>query len=76
MNVPCFTIGSWYDFMNQGSIASFRGRQHNGGENSPRQQLIIGPWLHGRLNKGNHVGELVYPENAILAGTRTHDSVV
>ena len=66
MSVPCFTIGSWYDFMNQGSIASFRGRQHNGGENSRgRQQLIIGPWLHGRLNKGNHVGELVYPENAI-----------
>jgi predicted acyl esterase len=27
MNVPCFTIGSWYDFMNQGSIDSFRGRQ-------------------------------------------------
>ncbi|MCA8995180.1 MAG: CocE/NonD family hydrolase [Planctomycetaceae bacterium] len=26
MNVPCFTIGSWYDFMNQGSIASFQGR--------------------------------------------------
>ena len=24
MNVPCFTIGSWYDFMCQGSVASFR----------------------------------------------------
>ena len=65
MNVPCFTIGSWYDFMNQGSIASFQGRQHQGGPKSRgRQQLIVGPWLHGRLNKGNHVGELVYPENA------------
>ncbi|MGE0759627.1 MAG: CocE/NonD family hydrolase, partial [Pirellulaceae bacterium] len=54
MNVPCFTIGSWYDFMNQGSIASFVGRQHQGGPNSRgRQQLIIGPWLHGRLNKGS-----------------------
>ncbi|MFO1094670.1 MAG: CocE/NonD family hydrolase [Planctomycetaceae bacterium] len=31
MNVPCFTIGSWYDFMNQGSIDSFLGRQHRGG---------------------------------------------
>jgi putative CocE/NonD family hydrolase len=28
------------------------------------QQLLIGPWLHGRLNKTNKVGELVYPENA------------
>lgn len=66
MNVPCFTIGSWYDFMNQGSIASFQGRQHRGGANSrEQQQLVIGPWLHGRLNKGNRVGDLVYPENAI-----------
>lgn len=66
MNVPCFTIGSWFDFMNQGSIASFVGRQHSGGPNSRgKQQLVIGPWLHGRLNKGNKVGELVFPENAI-----------
>lgn len=65
MNVPCFTIGSWYDFMNQGSIASFQGRQQQGGPNSRgKQQLIIGPWLHGRLNKGNRVGDLVYPESA------------
>jgi predicted acyl esterase len=65
MNVPCFTIGSWYDFMNQGSIDSFIGRQHKGGPNSRgKQQLAIGPWLHGRLNKTNKVGDLVYPENA------------
>ncbi|QDT32611.1 CocE/NonD family hydrolase [Thalassoglobus polymorphus] len=65
MNVPCFTIGSWYDFMNQGSIASFQGRQAKGGPNSKgQQQLLIGPWLHGRTNKGNRVGELTYPENA------------
>ncbi len=65
MNVPCFTIGSWYDFMNQGSIASFQGRTQHGGPNSrPHQQLIIGPWLHGRLNKGTKVGELTYPESA------------
>lgn len=65
MNVPCFTIGSWYDFMNQGSIASFQGRQHKGGPNSRgSQQLIIGPWLHGRLNKGTKVGDLTYPDNA------------
>jgi predicted acyl esterase len=65
MNVPCFTIGSWYDFMNQGSIASFIGRQYAGGPNSRgQQQLVIGPWLHGRLNKGNRVGDLKYPANA------------
>ena len=66
MNVPCMTIGSWYDFMNQGSIASYIGRQHQGGDKSRgEQQLVIGPWLHGRLNKGNRVGELTYPENAV-----------
>lgn len=66
MNVPCFTIGSWYDFMNQGSIASYEGRQTQGGPNSRgKQQLVIGPWLHGRLNKGNRVGDLVYPDNAV-----------
>ncbi len=65
MNVPCFTIGSWYDFMNQGSVASFVGRQHHGGEHSRgQQQLLIGPWLHGRTNKGSRVGELTYPDNA------------
>lgn len=65
MNVPCFTVGSWYDFMNQGSIASFQGRQHKGGPKSRgTQMLLIGPWLHGRLNKGNRVGDLVYPEKA------------
>lgn len=65
MNVPCFTIGSWYDFMNQGSIASFQGRNEKGGPNSRgKQQLVIGPWLHGRLNKGIKNGELTYPANA------------
>ena len=67
MNVPCFTIGSWYDFMNQGSIGSFQGRQHKGGQQSRgAQQLLVGPWLHGRRNKGNKVAELAYPENAAL----------
>lgn len=65
MNVPCFTVGSWYDFMCQGSVESFIGRQHRGGARSRgAQQLLVGPWLHGRFNKQNKVGELEYPENA------------
>ena len=67
MNVPCFTIGSWYDFMSVGSIQSFSGRQHRGGSNSRgQQQLILGPWLHGGYPKSNRIGELVYPENAFF----------
>ncbi len=67
MNVPCFTIGSWYDFMNVGSIDSYVGRQHHGGPSSRgRQQLRIGPWLHGGyLGKNSaKVNELTYPENS------------
>jgi predicted acyl esterase len=68
MNVPCFTIGSWYDFMCIGSIDSYIGRQHRGGPHSRgSQQLLIGPWLHGRNKETNKTGELTYPENAKFA---------
>lgn len=68
MNVPCFTVGSWYDFMCVGSIDSFIGRQHRGGPNSRgTQQLLIGPWLHGRFKETNVANEMTYPENAKFA---------
>jgi predicted acyl esterase len=69
MNVPCFTIGSWYDYMNVGSIESYIGRQHHGGPNSRgKQQLVIGPWLHGGGTKASpEVGELVYPAHSTFA---------
>jgi predicted acyl esterase len=67
MNLPCFTIGSWFDFMNQGSIASFQGRQFQGGPNSRGQQwLIIGPWLHGGYPKSNRIGDLEFPQSAFF----------
>ncbi len=65
MNVPCFTVGSWFDFMCVGSIESYIGRQHRAGPQSRGQQkLLIGPWLHGRFNKTNKVAEMTFPENA------------
>lgn len=65
MNVPCFTVGSWFDFMCVGSIDSYIARQHKGGERSlGRQQLLIGPWLHGRFKDINKAGEMTFPENA------------
>ena len=68
MNVPCFTIGSWYDFMCVGSVDSYIGRQHRGGVNSRgTQQLLLGPWLHGRFKETNKTGELTYPESAKFA---------
>ena len=65
MNVPCFTVGSWYDFMCVGSVDSYVGRQHRGGAKSRgTQQLLIGPWLHGRFKESNKSNEMIYPENA------------
>jgi predicted acyl esterase len=66
MNVPCFTLGSWYDYMNVGSIESYIGRQHHGGPKSRgKQQLLIGPWLHGSSHRPNtEVGDLTYPANS------------
>lgn len=67
MNVPCFSLGSWYDFMCVGSIQSFVGRQHRGGPKSQhQQQLLIGPWLHGGLPKSNKIGDLTFPQNAFF----------
>lgn len=64
MNVPCFTLGSWFDFMCIGSVDSFVARQHHAGPSSRgKQQLLIGPWLHGGP-KDNRVAELLFPENA------------
>jgi predicted acyl esterase len=68
MNVPCFTVGSWFDFMCVGSVDSYVGRQHRGGPNSRgRQQLLIGPWLHGRFKETNRAGQLIFPEHAKFA---------
>lgn len=68
MDVPCFTVGSWFDFMNVGSIESYIGRQHRGGPNSTgKQQLLIGPWLHGRYKDINKSNEMTFPENAKFA---------
>lgn len=65
MDVPCFTVASWFDDpKGDSSIRSFIGRQHRGGARSRgKQKLIIGPWPHGG-GKGNVVGDLKYPANA------------
>jgi len=68
MGVPCFTVGSWFDFMCVGSVESYIGRQHPGGPGSRgKQQLRIGPWLHGRFKETNKAGEMTFPENAKFA---------
>ena len=71
MNVPCFTIASWFDDpKGDSSIRSYIGRQHQGGPKSRgTQKMIIGPWPHGG-GKGNAVGALKYPPNARVSVER------
>jgi len=62
MAAPTFMIGSWFDRVSTGVVATFQGRNkaHPG-----RQQLILGPWPHGRYNKNaTRVGELEFPEHS------------
>ena len=56
MNVPCFTIGSWYDFMCVGSVESFIGRQHRGGPNSRANAATPDRPLAARRHQGNRPG--------------------
>ena len=64
MNVPSCSVGSWFDFMCQGSAASFVGRQRLGGPASRGSQtMVIGPWLHGGP-KETSIGELELPPQA------------
>ena len=62
MSAPTFMIGSWFDRVSTGVVATFQGRSkaHPGS-----QQLILGPWTHGRYNKDSvKVGELEFPEHS------------
>ncbi|MCB1020185.1 MAG: CocE/NonD family hydrolase, partial [Acidobacteria bacterium] len=62
MSAPSFLIGSWFDRVNLGVVATWEGRHkaHPG-----KQQLILGPWVHGRYNKDTlEVGELTFPEQS------------
>jgi len=62
MSAPSFLIGSWFDHVTAGVVATFQGRR---GAHPGRQQLILGPWTHGRYNKDTgKVGELQFPEHS------------
>ena len=56
MNVPCFTVGSWYDFMCVGSVESFIGRQHKGGPELARQAATPDRPLAARPVQGDEQG--------------------
>eukprot|EP01052_Picozoa_sp_SAG31_P037819 SAG31_NODE_4946_length_2843_cov_1.656341_2_plen_441_part_00 len=81
-DTPCLTIGSWFDFMCQGSIATYVGKKHLGAKSSRESQtLICGPWLHGgsggelTVDGTLKVRELDFPPQAAfpyMGGMRAH----
>jgi predicted acyl esterase len=61
MTVPAVHVGGWFDTFSLGTITSFVGRQHDGGEGARgKQVLVMGPWAHGGYRNGGKVGELVF----------------
>jgi hypothetical protein len=67
MSAPSFLVGSWFDRVNLGVVDTWIGRRkaHPG-----KQQLILGPWVHGRYNKDTlEVGQLAFPEQSKFSVT-------
>jgi len=69
VNVPAFFIGGWHDIFCEGTVNSFLGLHANGVSGAHgNQKLLMGPYTH--MDWGQEIGELVFPENAVLSTTQ------
>jgi putative CocE/NonD family hydrolase len=58
LNVAALNIGGWYDIFLKGTIDNFTGMRAIGPAAArDRQRLLIGPWNHGGLARGNPIGD-------------------
>jgi hypothetical protein len=58
LNVAALNIGGWYDIFLKGTIDNFTGMRATGpAAVRDRQRLLIGPWNHGGLARGNPIGD-------------------
>jgi uncharacterized protein len=74
MSAPSFLVGSWFDRVSMGVVETFQGRQK---EHPGRQQMILGPWVHGRYNKDSGRGRRAdVPGYFQVFGRRAPDEVV
>ncbi len=66
LDLPCFTVGGWYDLMLQGNIAIFSGLRARSRtpESRAAQRLLIGPWTHGQFVP--QAGELNFGPQAAI----------
>ncbi|MGI8855820.1 MAG: CocE/NonD family hydrolase [Thermomicrobiales bacterium] len=70
LNVAALNIGGWYDIFIKGTIDNFTGMRATGpAALRDRQRLLIGPWNHGGLARGNPIGDYDF-------GTRSTGAVI
>ncbi|MHB8648065.1 MAG: CocE/NonD family hydrolase [Thermomicrobiales bacterium] len=57
LNVAAMNMGGWYDIFQKGTIDNFTGmRAKAPAAVRERQRLMIGPWNHGGMVRGNPIG--------------------
>lgn len=57
LNVAALNIGGWYDIFLDGTIENFAGMRERGpAALRDRQRLLLGPWNHGGMGRGNPIG--------------------
>lgn len=57
LNVASYNIGGWYDIFLGGTIDNFTGMRSRGpAALRDRQRLLLGPWNHGGMARGNPIG--------------------
>lgn len=57
LNVAALNIGGWYDIFLGGTIANFTGMRARGpAAVRDRQRLLLGPWNHVGMARGNPIG--------------------
>jgi len=57
LNVAALNVGGWYDIFQKGTIDNFTGmRAKAPAAMRERQHLVLGPWNHGGMVRGNPIG--------------------
>ncbi len=60
LKIPAMNIGGWHDIFLKGTIGNFTGMRANAGTAEARaaQRLLIGPWNHSGMRRGNPIGAI------------------
>jgi len=57
LNVAALNVGGWYDIFQKGTIDNFTGMHAKAPRAvRERQHLVLGPWNHGGMVRGNPIG--------------------